>query len=125
MASKQKKIQHLFLRAGFGETPDRINSLLNTPIPSIVDQLFATSQDYKDIDYLPYPIKEDEEKNGVGAFQLIKMFLKSYGDMEELNGEWLFKMTYTPAVLREKMTFFWHNHFSTSTPLGLSDAGAK
>jgi len=117
MASRQKKIQHLFLRAGFGETPDRIHSLLNNPIPSIVDQLFATSKDYKDIDYLPYPIPEDEEKNGIGAFKLIKMFLKSYGDMEELNGEWLFKMTYTPAVLREKMTFFWHNHFSTSTPL--------
>ena len=117
MASKQKKIQHLFLRAGFGETPDHINSLLNTPISSIVDNLFATSQDYKDINYLPYPIPEDEEKNGIGAFKLIKMFLKSYGDMEELNGEWLFKMTYTPAVLREKMTFFWHNHFSTSTPL--------
>ena len=117
MTSIQKKIQHLFLRAGFGETPDRINAMLNKPIPSIVDELFATSQSYKDIDYLPYPIPENEEKNGVGAFKLIKMFLKSYGDMEELNSEWIFKMTYTSAVLREKMTFFWHNHFSTSTPL--------
>lgn len=117
MASKQKKIQHLLLRAGFGETPDRISSLLNTPISSIVDELFATSQDYKDIDYLPYPIPENEEKKGAGAFKIIKLLLKSYEDMEELNGEWLFKMTYTPAVLREKMTFFWHNHFSTSTPL--------
>jgi len=117
MASSQKKIQHLFLRAGFGETPSRINSLVNANIPSIVDGLFAASQEYKDINYLPYPLKEDEEKNGVGAFKLIKMFLKSYGDMEELNGEWIFKMAYTPATLREKMTFFWHNHFSTSTPL--------
>jgi hypothetical protein len=117
MASAQKKIQHLFLRAGFGETPGRINSLVNAPVSAVVDGLFTASQDYKDIDYLPYPIKENEEKNGVGGFKLIKMFLKSYGDMEELNGEWIFKMAYTPAVLREKMTFFWHNHFSTSTPL--------
>lgn len=117
MASAQKKIQHLFLRAGFGETPSRIFSLVNASIPSIVDGLFTSSQECKDINYIPYPINENEEKDGVGTFKLLKMFLKSYGDMEELNGEWLFKMTYTPAVLREKMTFFWHNHFSTSTPL--------
>jgi hypothetical protein len=117
MASAQKKIQHLFLRAGFGETPSRIYSLANAPLSSVVDGLFTASQECKDINYLPYPIPENEEKNGVGAFKLIKMFLKSYEEMEELNGEWLFKMTYTPAVLREKMTFFWHNHFSTSTPL--------
>jgi uncharacterized protein (DUF1800 family) len=91
--------------------------LLNTPISTIVDELFTSSMDYKDIDYLPYPLRENEEKNGVGGFKLIKMLLKSYGEMEELNEEWLFKMTYTQAVLREKMTFFWHNHFSTSTPL--------
>ncbi|HTA27238.1 MAG TPA: hypothetical protein VK809_05585, partial [Bacteroidia bacterium] len=72
MATPQKKVQHLFLRAGFGETPSRINSLVNAPIPSLVDGLFASSQEYKDIDYLPYPIKENEEKNGVGGFKLIK-----------------------------------------------------
>ena len=26
-------------------------------------------------------------------------------------------MSTTKAQLREKMTFFWHNHFATSTPL--------
>ncbi len=91
--------------------------MLSTPISKIVDELFSESQECKDIDYLPYPLKENEEMNGAGNFKLLKMFLKSFGEMEELNGEWLFKMTYTPAVLREKMTFFWHNHFSTSTPL--------
>jgi uncharacterized protein (DUF1800 family) len=44
------------------------------------------------------------------------MVLKSRKDLEELNGEWMFKMAYTKAVLREKMTFFWHNHFATSVP---------
>lgn len=116
MASKQKQIQHLFLRAGFGETPSRINSLLNTPIASIVDELVATSQNYKDINYLPYPLSENEEKNGVGGFKLLKLILMSYSEKEELNCEWIFKMTYTQAVLREKMTFFWHNHFSNDTP---------
>jgi uncharacterized protein (DUF1800 family) len=116
MTSQQKKIQHLFLRAGFGETPANISRLQNAALGSIVDELFASSKQYKDIDYLPYPLKENEEEKGVGAFKFVKMILKSKQDMEELNTEWMFKMAYTKAVLREKMTFFWHNHFATSTP---------
>jgi uncharacterized protein (DUF1800 family) len=116
MTSQQKKIQHLFLRAGFGETPSRIAMLKNTPLHSIVDDLFNSSKEFKDINYLPFPLKENEEMKGVSAFKAVKMILKSKQDMEELNGEWLFKMAYTKAVLREKMTFFWHNHFATSTP---------
>jgi uncharacterized protein (DUF1800 family) len=116
MTSQQKKIQHLFLRAGFGETPARINQLQNTSINTIVDDLFTASKQWKDIHYLPYPLKENQEKKGVGAGQFVKMILKSKQDMEELNTEWLFKMTHTKAVLREKMTFFWHNHFATSVP---------
>jgi uncharacterized protein (DUF1800 family) len=114
--TKQKKIQHLFLRAGFGETPGRVREVLNIPINNIVDDLFRTSKEYKDINYLPYPLKENQEEKGVNAFQAVKMILKSKQDLEELNGEWLFKMAYTKSVLREKMTFFWHNHFATSTP---------
>lgn len=116
MASKQKKIQHLFLRAGFGETPEHINSLLNKSLSSTVDELFVASQNYTDITYLPYPIPDDAKMSGAGTAAIFKMFLKSYQEKEDLNTEWLSKMASTSAVLREKMTFFWHNHFATSTP---------
>ena len=116
MASQQQKIQHLFLRAAFGETPDVVNARLAKPLHSIVEELFESSQDYKDIAYLPYPLNEKEERKGLGPYQILKMILKSRKDTEELNLEWIFKMTYTKAQVREKMTFFWHNHFSTNTP---------
>ncbi len=116
MASQQQKIQHLYLRAAFGETPDVIHSKLNTPLPALVDELFKASESYKDMEYLPYPLNEKEEAKGVGAVQFIKMILQSKKDSEELNLEWIFKMAFTKAQLREKMTFFWHNHFSTSVP---------
>jgi hypothetical protein len=118
MATEQRKIQHLFLRAGFGETPKVINGLLNKSIPTIVDELFTSSVDFKDMEYLPYPINEDREDKGVSGVQAVFMFIKSFGEMQELNAEWLFKMTYTKAVLRERMTFFWHNHFATNVPFG-------
>jgi hypothetical protein len=116
MASKQKKLQHLFLRAGFGETPEYINSIMEKSISSTVDELFKTSKDYEDITYLPYPIPQDAQMKGVGIGQILKMFLKSYQEKEDLNNEWMNRMSTTPAALREKMTFFWHNHFATSTP---------
>lgn len=113
---EQKKLQHLFLRAGFGETPDNIQPLISRSREEVVEQLFSSSQNYKSISYLPYPLNENQYEKGVNVFQLVSMILNSKKDLEELNGEWLFKMAYTKAVLREKMTFFWHNHFSTSAP---------
>mgnify|MGYP000850457545 CR=1 FL=1 len=116
MASHQHKLQHLFLRAGFGETPPAIARLKDTSLGSVVEQLFNDSKSWKDIHYLPYPIKENREKKGVSASQFLGMILKSKQDSEELNQQWLFKLTHTEAVLREKMVFFWHNHFATSVP---------
>lgn len=118
MASHQTKIQHLLLRAGFGETPATIDSLLKKSINEVVDDLFKSSAEFKDINYLPYPLNEKEQKKGAGGFKQVKLFFKSFAEMEQLNEQWIFKMTYTKAVLREKMTLFWHNHFATSVTFG-------
>ena len=63
-------------------------------------------------------------KKGAGGAKQVKLFIKSFAEMEQLNEQWIFKMTYTKAVLREKLTFFWHNHFATSSNC-LLDASAK
>jgi uncharacterized protein (DUF1800 family) len=112
----QQQLQHLFLRAGFGETPQTIQPLVGASREAVVDRLFASSRQYKNVSYLPYPLHEGQYDKGLNVFQLVAMILRSKQEMEELNAEWLFKMTYTAAVLREKMTFFWHNHFATSAP---------
>lgn len=114
MASHQKKIQHLMLRAGFGASPQEIDLLKDKKIPEIVDQLFADSEEFKDINYLPYPLNEKEQRKGAGGLKQVKLFIKSFAEMEQLNEQWIFKMTYTKAALREKLVFFWHNHFATS-----------
>jgi len=116
VVSTQKKIQHLFLRAGFGETPDKVQAMQGTSIPDLTSQLFTSSEQYKDLLYLPFPLNEKQERKGASPFLILKMILKSKQDMEELNGQWIFKMVHTRAVLREKLTFFWHNHFATSVP---------
>lgn len=116
--SHQRKIQHLYFRFGFGETPQRIDELTSKKLEEVINELWTTSKEYKDINYLAYPLNEKEEQKGAGGGKLAKLFIKSFKEMEELNEQWIFKMTYTKAVLREKLTFFWHNHFATSTPFG-------
>ena len=118
MVSHQKKIQHLMLRAGFGIAPWELESFKNKPLSELVTQLFVDSEKYKDIKYLPYPLNEREQQEGAGGAKLVKLFFKSFAELEQLNEQWLYKMTHTQAVLREKMVFFWHNHFATSVNFG-------
>ena len=118
MVSHQKKIQHLMLRAGFGIAPWELESFKNKPLSELVTQLFVDSEKYKDIKYLPYPLNEREQQEGAGGAKLVKLFFKSFAELEQLNEQWLYKMTHTQAVLREKMVFFWHNHFDTSGNFG-------
>lgn len=116
MQPSQKQIQHLFLRAGFGFFPNEVAKYISKSKQQIVESVFNDSKNFKPIAYLPYPLSGKEEKEGVGGFQILKMILKSKKDTEELNLQWIFKMTWTQAQLREKMTYFWHNHFATNTP---------
>ena len=118
MSTHLKKIQHLLFRASFGAKPEEVKSLLDKPIPSIVKDLFDSSEKYKDINYLPYPLNEREQKKGAGGLKQVKLFFKSFGEREQLNEQWIFKLTHTKAALREKMVFFWHNHFATSVDYG-------
>lgn len=116
MQLSQKQIQHLFLRTGFGALPSEFVHLKNKPREQLVEEIFNSSAEFKQIKYLPYPLNEKEEQKGVSAFQILKMILRSQKDMEELNIQWIFKLTWTKAQLREKMVLFWHNHFATSVP---------
>ncbi len=113
MVSKQQQIQHLYLRAGFGETPAVINQKLNHGIEKLVDDLFTDSKQYKQITYLENPADSKEVTN----FKILLLVLRSRDEMQELNIEWLKNIYSTKAVLREKMTLFWHDHFATSTQL--------
>ena len=113
MVSKQQQVQHLYLRAGFGETPAVIKQKMNISIDKLVDELFNNSKQYKQLTYLENPADSNEVSN----FKILLLLLRSRDQMQELNIDWLNNIYITKAVLREKMTLFWHDHFATSTQL--------
>ncbi len=111
MVSHQQKIQHLFLRAGFGETPAVIRQKQNSSIDKIVDELFNQSKQFRSLNYLEDPIQGQKVSN----FKVLIAILRAPEQARQLNLEWLDMFATTSGPLREKMTYFWHDHFATST----------
>ncbi|MEM7108272.1 MAG: DUF1800 domain-containing protein [Bacteroidota bacterium] len=112
MVNTQRKVQHLFLRAGFGESPLKIQKLANKPREKLVKSLFDDSKPVNDLDRLRNPVRGKEASN----LKIALLILRSKEQVKSLNLAWLEKMTVERAQLREKMTLFWHGHFATKVP---------
>ncbi len=108
-----RQIIHLYNRAGFGIHPGNVNNRREKSIETLVDDLFEDSKDWTDLKEFE-DIRQDNKT--VGGLRVLKMILKSKSDLGILNLKWLNKMAADQAQLRERMTFFWHNHFATSEP---------
>jgi uncharacterized protein (DUF1800 family) len=113
MTTHQQKIQHLYLRAAFGETPEIINQRSKHSIEKNIQTLFDATKSYRHLKTIENPIKNNKP---VSNLKILFMILRSREETLKLNLDWLDTMAITNAPLREKMTFFWHNHFATSTP---------
>lgn len=113
MATERQKIRHLLLRGGLGFTPVEESVLLQKKLPQHIEDLFKNSEVIEDLDFLPYPLKEGEEVTDAKKFF---MLLQSVSDEQDLSMAWMLRLSKSKAALRERMTIFWHNHFSTTVP---------
>lgn len=110
MELSKKQIQHLYWRAGFGIQPSDLKSIEKLSQEKIVEKLFSTSKKYNplEVDLSEIPIdKSDLSKSK--KKELRKLARKKIYEMDLL---WLKRMAETEAVLREKITFFFHDHFA-------------
>jgi len=118
----QRKLQHLCLRAGFGENISEINRCLSFPISKKAEQLFQDSSNYtelnlnKELEYTTKKFRSDNS-NEITKEEKRKLVKQSRQNIKDLNIKWIDKMTYDKAQLREKMTLFWHGHFACRTPI--------
>lgn len=108
-----RKIAHLLHRMGFGFSPADIRDYGRMRLEDAISRMFSDSRKIQFLTTLPDPRPEEGEVSNLGALKLI---LRSREDLRVLNSAWLDRMARTPAFLREKMTFFWHDHFATNVP---------
>ncbi|MEM8567985.1 MAG: DUF1800 domain-containing protein, partial [Bacteroidota bacterium] len=112
MVNTQRKVQHLFLRAGFGESPLKVQQLTGKSRAELVQNLFIDSKPVNSIKELRNPVRGNEASN----LKIALLILRSKEQIKSLNLAWLEKMASESAQLREKMTLFWHGHFATKVP---------
>ncbi len=110
--SEQTKIQHLYLRAGFGESITTIEKNRGKSLEKLVNQLFKESETISEIKVV------DANEFKIGKFMFAdkeekkEMIKESLSKIKDMNLVWLDKMAEKQGTLREKMTLFWHGHFA-------------
>jgi uncharacterized protein (DUF1800 family) len=95
---ERKDAAHLLRRTGYAVTTAEIDSFaalsVNDAVSRVLDVSSATPLGPK-----PAPVDTDDPK---------------YRQFVELFHDWYRRMANSPAPFIEKMTMFWHNHFTTS-----------
>ena len=126
--------RHLLWRAGFGGTPEQIQTLVGWGPEKSVDYLL-------DVDKIPYeevkldqfdksiirpPSPEEQAKaraarqsqneEAVARLRVMQQERETRDreQAKQMQQWWLRRMIETPRPLEEKMTLFWHGHFATS-----------
>jgi uncharacterized protein (DUF1800 family) len=125
------KAAHLLNRAGFGGTPDEVaqvmqqgpiqavDALLDFPDAAADEQSQTDVPDLSSIDGYPksfkdlrsiYKGKSPEEIKELRQ----KLMMANREAIEAVMTWWLKRMSQGPHPLQEKLTLFWHGHFTTS-----------
>lgn len=114
MLTHRQKIQHLLHRAGFGASPKEVANFLSLSIEESLEKIIPNGQ-IEPLLTLKNPVKNADKD--ISGIKLGFLILKSKGQLEKLNLDWLEQMGNTAYPLWDKMTYFWHDHFATSTPI--------
>ena len=121
--NKLQEIHHLLSRAAFGPVLKDISSYNKLSTRELAHKLFDASHRYSDLDVVDMDIVPFNRLAQLTEEERKKLRKRAREQILELNKEWIIKMSSTDAVLREKMTLFWHDHFAcrTKNPLFAQD----
>ncbi|KYP13847.1 DUF1800 domain-containing protein [Flavihumibacter sp. CACIAM 22H1] len=122
MADAQTKIQHLTWRAGFGPRAADLKRLRNSGLNEFQQRFFKASAGTPSfLEALSNPVEEGSmedvfpKKRQVTEQERKDRKQVHFEAIKKLNRLWLAEMINSDAQLREKMAFFWHDHFACRT----------
>lgn len=114
MDNRQNKIQHLYHRAAFGISIDELKNVKGDAPKNWVEKLFTDSEKIVPLQLVDDNLSKADFKAKDKEEQ--KELNRKYKDIaRSVNVGWLQRLPVDEAGLREKMTFFWHNHFACIT----------
>lgn len=95
----EREAAHLLNRVQFGFTPAELDRVTRDGLKGTLERLLT-----------PQP----ETEEFVRAETTLRQAALSTGSIEQLKIWWLYRLRYSVNPLTEKLSLFWHNHFSTS-----------
>lgn len=113
---KLKHAQHLYNRAGFGMSLDDLQNLPQGNISKLLAHILRDSKSHEDIKNVSGELLSMPKRLSAVEKRAFRKANKE--SVRELNHIWLTHMAQTKAFLREKMTFFWHDHFACNVRNG-------
>lgn len=108
----QRKLQHLYHRAGFGLRPQELISYQQQDRAWNIQNLFESSEQIHPLETglgLNMSLREIKDLSPKERQEILKDQRKQ---LPSLNLSWINRMINSEGQLRERMTFFWHNHFA-------------
>lgn len=116
MSSDRPTIAHLLRRTGFGPTAAEVDAGVAQGYDAVVDRLLDVHRaDPADAvappSFAPY---EPAGQRNLTPAQRQALNAQRAGEIAALQSWWLNRMATTGQPLRERLTFFWHDHFATS-----------
>ena len=111
MKLNQQQVQHFFLRAGFGQPIKTIQQWQGKDSQKLFEEQLKLSAKSAPVKVATEYASPAEMRN-MPPEKKKKMQKEGRSEVKALNTLWLKEMATSNAQLREKMSFFWHDHFA-------------
>ena len=113
------KARHLLVRTGFGGTPQEVAKLHEMGLHQAVNHVLDFGRQPKATVAPDGSLKEksaDTVRNRPGQRQVQPDQIRRFGEtvqLQRFREWWLYRMVESPRPLQEKLTLFWHGHFTS------------
>jgi uncharacterized protein (DUF1800 family) len=103
---------HLLNRAALGADYNTLKKCSALSREALVDKLFNDSKQFAPLKIKVNGLPDKKDFKNLSKQEKKELKKKLKDKVRELNTDWLQKLISGEEALRERMTFFWHNHFA-------------
>ncbi|WP_109831831.1 DUF1800 domain-containing protein [Reichenbachiella versicolor] len=115
MKLNQRQVQHFYWRAGFFTSYPEVEDGIEMKPEDLYEKALAQSQQYTAINVVEMDTLDYMKMKDMPADEKRRLQQESRTAIKQLNNDWLEQMANSDAMLRERMSLFWHDHFACSS----------